>query len=441
MLLEFKVSNFKSFKDEMVFSMIPAPKIRDISYSILKKKVGSKEYKALSTAIIYGPNAAGKTNIIGAIEFLKEIILKGKIDFTQFNAEQQKQTANPVLNHIELVANINNSESEPLTFSIKFIHKNILFEYHLKIIIGIFADSNQQRKISFEALTVNNKKIFERKDTVNITNIDSIELNPKTDRDASANMANNVAEDELFISTYFKVLYSAEIVDIIHEWFSSKLSIIYSSDKMQFMPNLTGLPEKTLLVDKYHENAAKIFGIGGSRIGYAKDEQSDKPLCLSMITRLFDNRTIIIPSSFFESLGTLRFMNIFPLIIHALNSGSTLVIDEFDASIHPMALMSIINAFHNDEINVNGAQLIFNTHNPIFLNRNLLRRDEIKFVEKDEETGNSIHYSLSDFGTTGKKSVRNRTDYMKNYFISQYGAIRNIDFSDIIIDAMKENHK
>lgn len=112
-------------------------------------------------------------------------------------------------------------------------------------------------------------------------------------------------------------------------------------------------------------------------------------------------------------------------------SGGVLVIDEFDASIHPMALMSIINLFHNDEINIHNAQLIFDTHNPIFLNSALYRRDEIKFVERDDATHESIHYSLSDFGTSGQHSVRKGEDYMKNYFMDRYGAIKEIDFSPV----------
>jgi AAA15 family ATPase/GTPase len=51
-----------------------------------------------------------------------------------------------------------------------------------------------------------------------------------------------------------------------------------------------------------------------------------------------------------------------------LQRGGILVVDEFDASIHPMALMNIITLFHNDELNTHKAQLVFNTHNPIFLN-------------------------------------------------------------------------
>ena len=120
----------------------------------------------------------------------------------------------------------------------------------------------------------------------------------------------------------------------------------------------------------------------------------------------------------------------FPLVIYALLNGGTLVMDEFDASIHPMALMNIINIFHNDEINRNQAQLIFNTHNPIFLDSSLLRRDEIKFVERDEETRRSVHYALSDFRTAD--GIRKGEDYMNNYFVSRYGAIREIDFSPIL---------
>ena len=88
-----------------------------------------------------------------------------------------------------------------------------------------------------------------------------------------------------------------------------------------------------------------------------------------------------IPAELFESYGTIRFVNMFPLIVSVLLNGGILIVDEFDASIHPMALMNIINIFHNDEINKKHAQLVFNTHNPIFLNSNLFRRDEIKFVE------------------------------------------------------------
>ena len=115
-----------------------------------------------------------------------------------------------------------------------------------------------------------------------------------------------------------------------------------------------------------------------------------------------------------------------------LYKGGTLIVDEFDASLHPMVVMNIINIFHNNDINIKKAQLIFNTHNPIFLNSNLFRRDEIKFVERTDDTHISEIYSLSDFGTEGKYGVRNGEDYMKNYFINKYGAIKNVEFETIV---------
>ena len=63
MLLEFSIKNYKSFKDKMTFSMLAAPKQKGLDYSVITKKIGSKTYKVLSSAIIYGPNASGKTNL------------------------------------------------------------------------------------------------------------------------------------------------------------------------------------------------------------------------------------------------------------------------------------------------------------------------------------------------------------------------------------------
>ena len=188
-----------------------------------------------------------------------------------------------------------------------------------------------------------------------------------------------------------------------------------------------------LRVEKTLTDAARAFGITANALGYKPN--SDKEGEDVMLVSIFGNK--LLPAEVFESYGTIRFINEFPLVILALLTGGTLVMDEFDASIHPMALMNIINIFHNDEVNRNGAQLIFNTHNPIFLDATLLRRDEIKFVERDETTGNSIHYALSDFKTAD--GIRKGEDYMNNYFVSRYGAIRDVDFSPILESIISGN--
>ena len=86
----------------------------------------------------------------------------------------------------------------------------------------------------------------------------------------------------------------------------------------------------------------------------------------------------------------------------------------------------IIDLFNNPEINREKAQLVFNTHNPIFLQEKFFRRDQIVFVEKDRETYMSKVYKLSDF------NIKSGSNYMKQYFEGNFGAIPFIDFEDII---------
>jgi hypothetical protein len=185
--------------------------------------------------------------------------------------------------------------------------------------------------------------------------------------------------------------------------------------------------------------AAALFGVNSNALGYILDGEHEEAQLCSIFNR--NSKHAAIPVELFESYGTIRFINLFPLVLRTLREGGILVVDEFDASIHPMALMNIITLFHNDELNTHNAQLVFNTHNPIFLNSNLFRRDEIKFVDRDDETHCSTHYSLSDFGTAGAKGVRLSEDYMKNYFVDRYGAIKSIDLAPIIRTLMNDNNK
>ena len=148
-------------------------------------------------------------------------------------------------------------------------------------------------------------------------------------------------------------------------------------------------------------------------------------------------KPIVVNANYYESFGTIRMLNIFPAVLTALDKGATLIVDELDASIHPVAIINLLNIFHNDDLNVHKAQLIFNTHNPIFMNGNVLRRDEMKFV--DRKSGESSEtYSLADFGTSGVGAVRKNEDYMSNYFVDKYGAVTELDFSDIIEDLLNE---
>lgn len=424
MLLEFKTKNYKSFAEEMVFSMTPAPKQKGLDYSILSMKAGSRVYKGLSSAVIYGPNASGKTNVIGAMDTFRSIVLRGSIR----NADVA--SPNAAASALELIPNCNGVK-ELTEFSVRFVDGGLMVEYSLKADLGAFMDSDYQRKILEEKLVVNEKQVFSRNAelTVDLPSVIKEYVNKSIKRKTPKMLElaeDSLSDTELFLNNGFKSIYAAELVKRILAWFGNKFIVVYRSDDMRLVRKFADPKANTVYVETTLTEAAKEFGITGNALGYkatGKDDAEDAVLC-----SIFGNK--LLPAEMFESYGTIRFINEFPLVILALLSGGTLVMDEFDASIHPMALMNIINIFHNDDINKNHAQLIFNTHNPIFLDSSLLRRDEIKFVERDDESGNSIHYALSDFKTAD--GIRKGEDYMNNYFVSRYGAIKDVDFSPIL---------
>ena len=431
MLLEFKTKNYKSFVEETKFSMLAAPKQKGLDYSLCEEKIKGKKIKGLCSSVIYGPNAAGKTNIIGAMDVFRAIVLRGNI-----RNSEEKISPNPASTTLELIPNNSFTTPQPVEFSVDFFENGFRIEYSISVDLGTFLDSKYQRKILSEELLINGDMIFCRTEDLSLGNLkiiknylyDSIKHNISGAMDIAKNSLN---QEELFLTNGFKLIFSQKFVKLITEWFANKFMVIYRADFMQLIKRFADPQKKTIYIEKTTDKAARLFGINSNAVGYVvSDDDSEAKLC-SIFKNVKDKKSAAMAAELFESYGTIRFINIFPLVIRAIQTGGTLVVDEFDASIHPMALMSIINVFHNDDLNVYHAQLIFNTHNPIFLNSNIFRRDEIKFVERDDDSHYSTLYSLSDFGTTGEKGVRKHEDYMKNYFVSQYGAIKDIDFTPI----------
>jgi AAA15 family ATPase/GTPase len=126
-----------------------------------------------------------------------------------------------------------------------------------------------------------------------------------------------------------------------------------------------------------------------------------------------------------ESEGTQKMFGISPAILNSLEQGKVLIIDEFDARLHPLLSRKIVELY-NSTSNKN-AQLIFATHDTNLLTAHMLRRDQVCFVEKDKQ-GASHFYSLADF-----KGVRNDASFEKDYIAGKYGAIPFLgDFKSIL---------
>lgn len=431
MLLEFKFTNYKSFANESTFSMEAAPKQSGLDYSIHKRRVGRKIYKVLPSAVIYGPNAAGKTSIISALDTLKHIVLRGNI-----RDEERATSPDKAAFALSLIPNSNNMRPSPVEFEIKFFENNDLFDYCLRIDLGAFLDPHYDRQVVYERLAVNGKELFSRnEESVSIGETAALKkylTESFIKNEAAARLfASNVLPDELFLTSGFKSLISPGLSSRIIAWFDRRLIIIYRADQITTTAKVDDTPAKSAYIEETIDEAAKIFGVSSNELGYIKPKGEPESRLCSIFKDPEGKSGHALSAEDYESYGTIRFINLFPLIALAIQTGGVLVVDEFDASIHPMGLMSIIGIFHNDDINKLGAQLVFNTHNPIFLNKNVFRRDEIKFVERDHETDSSTCYSLSDFGTSGPNGVRKGEDYMKSYFVDRFGAIEDIDFTPV----------
>lgn len=435
MLLEFRFQNYKSFREETSFSMMAAPKQKGLDYSLFNIKKHGKDIKGLCSSVIYGANAAGKTTVVGAMDTFRSIVLRGNI-----RNSEDVTSPNHAASNLSLVPNQMLTQPEPVEFFIDFVIDKFRIQYGIVMDLGLFLDTKYTRKILSEVLIVNGNMIFERKHLGN--NSASLKVEPskdvatlfsktaKTDNASAVMIAmEGLDREELFLTGGFKLIFSQNLAKKITDWFANQFIVVYRADAAHLERRFANPKEKSIYVSETLNNAINLFGVNANPVGYTMDKDSESKL-MSLIHTGSD-QSVALPADMYESFGTIRFINLFPLVIRALQTGATLVVDEFDASIHPIALMNILNLFHNDEININHAQLIFNTHNPIFLNANLLRRDEIKFVERDSANHTSSLFALSDFGTAGESGVRKNDDYLKNYLANQYGGIADVDFSSV----------
>lgn len=438
MLLQFCCSNFKSFSDPAEFRMIAEPKLTELRYSIRREKIKKRTISALTTSVIYGPNASGKSALINAMSCFRQIIIRGNIRDAENDNSRDR-----VSNAMNLIPFAFNDKEKPVSFDISFISNSTIYRYVLLINLGAFL-SKKERSIEKEELYVNEQLVFSRsRNSVDVLDVKHIKEylnvgyeNGEEERTRKM-MSDNLSYESLLLTTDFNSFCSKRIVSEIYMWMANGFIVLNDSNKGRFVPSEKLFDAPAIIEESMNEIAAEA-GIIGSDFAYVKNEKEHSVKLVSVFKK--NKETIVgLDSEVIESVGTLRLIAIMPAIIVALKNGSTLVIDEFDASLHPMIIMNIISIFHNDSINKKGAQLIFNTHNPIYLNHRLLRRDEIKFVERNYETKSSILYALSDFKANGKASVRKTSDYMKNYFINRYGAIVDIDFTDIISHILSED--
>jgi len=433
MLLRFSFENFRSFKSKTTLSMLATTQ-RTLNDVLIRKS----KLRILPSAVLYGANASGKSNVILAMQALRSIVESGSVS----------SYATTVMSNLELFPFVHDENTEPITFSIEFITGEERFIYGLSISVEALKQKGERRIIEEKLEQVFPKEtvmLFHRTRDNIIIGSDVHALNILGDKDAKTllwlieNVVQNMDEQTLFLTGGFKSTISKAVADKIIDNIVNNILVTMDLSNILLTNTIIvtsrSFPADDIMIhEELFDIIVKAADIGPQQIGWRAKEKEQNEQGFSELKMISRYRNSIIPSGLMESTGTVRLLHFALILRQFFREGGLLMIDEMDNAIHPEIMKGIIALFGNPEVNKNGAQLIFTSHNPIFMDHDLLRRDQILFTERDTDTYESTLHSLGDFGSV---SVRNDQSFMRNYFKGRYGKLPYVDLEAILAHGME----
>ena len=393
MLCQFTVKNFKSIRDEMTFDM-QATAISEHEDRVIKDKDGELY---LPVSAIYGPNGGGKSNVLEALHILAAKVLRPlyATDDNSYHPFQMKKIL------IEPFAFGAEEKEAPTEFELFFRTKTAEYRYDLTIKKDIVLYERMDR---VKLDTGRRSALFERSD-------EGIELKGVF---AKLKISDELSET-LTLLSYLGITYRKnEVIKDILNWFEYGIDFLNYGNPIQELRMAIANSDdvKSLVLDMIQEMDLDIVNF---RVEEMENERIE--VYTKHIVDGYESELNLSD----ESSGTKKLFGLLPFIADSLASGTTLIIDELDAKIHPALLRHIIMMFNDMEINRHGAQLIFTSHDLSTMNSEVFRRDEIWFVAKGNRQ-NSKLYSLVEFKNDKGESVRKDAKFDKQYLEGKFGA-------------------
>ncbi|RHO94102.1 ATP-binding protein [Clostridium sp. AF37-5AT] len=393
MLCQFSVKNFKSIRDEVTFDM-QAAAISEHEDRIIKE-ADSELY--LPVSAVYGPNGGGKSNVLEALHSLVSKVLRPL--YATNNNEKIAMKMKKF--EIEPFAFDEGTRRSPTEFELFFRTASSEYRYEL-IVKREVIEYEKLDRIKIE--TGRKSALFERDE------------NEITLKGAFARLkTSDELSDTLPLLSYLGITYSKnEVVQDILDWFDEKIDFLNYGNPMQELRMAVSKSEnvKKLMLQMIQEMDLDIVDFR------VEEKENDR---IEVFTKHVVDEYEAELNLFDESSGTKKLFGLLPFIAKSLLRGTTLVIDELDAKIHPVLLKYLIMTFSNMEKNKKGAQLIFTSHDLSTMNSDVFRRDEIWFVAKGKRQ-NSKLYSLVEFKNKKGESVRKDAKFDKQYLEGKYGA-------------------
>lgn len=406
MIVKFTVGNFLSFKDKKTISF-EATSIKELPENVIKH--GGK--KLLRSIVVYGANSSGKSNLIKAMDRMKNLLQNS----VKLNPED-KLDYSPFLLSTE-------TEGQPTFFELEFfIEKDLYrygFEYNETEIVSEWLFKTEKKKENL---------LFIREDTEILEVAECLKI------DTSKIKLN---ENRLYLSLIAQ-LGIEEAIDITRFFENNKLFLSGLGHK--FLAEK--LVEKNLYGDELLKSYMKDLIFHPLKLGFKdyvieSDFINNKEVKkIKTIHNRYNKKREIVDTVSFdcenqESEGTKKIIDLAAPIIVTLMAikNATLFIDEFDSKLHPILTQEIIKLFNNSKTNLYNSQLLFATHDTNLLSSELFRRDQIWFTEKDDVEQTDL-YCLADMKLPDGSKVRNDSNLEKNYIRGRYGAIPYISNKD-----------
>lgn len=422
MLIEFRVSNYRSIGEEQILSLIPANKKGDS----LDNVILMGKYKALNAIALYGSNASGKSNLLLSMSLLDKLVhLSARSSSTStlpFDPFLLRTGWDKKPTGFEITFIINETKYR---YGLEFFQDKVIKEWLYRKSIGreVYLFVREGDVIDVSSSFKGNVKIIDAAieatrpnalfiSTCDMLNIDEAKVIFQWFKhfqmlDGLNTEAINTA------SIWNKKEYQDKILEYMSNLDLDLIGIDMSTKEFDSLelPNSLSENAKNKLIEQLSGKKSFRFYAKHKTYSPTGKETSEK------MTWPFEER---------ESAGTNKAFHISGPIIWTLVNGGVLIIDEIEAKLHTIMTLEIINLFLNKKTNPNNAQLIFATHDTNLLSYSKLRRDQIYFSEKNNWESTEI-YSLSDFvyvdETNMTKKERPDTDKEKRYFEGRYGAI------------------
>lgn len=428
MLIQFSVSNFRTFKERVTLNLIASNYDKESREE--ENVITNLKYKTriVKSAVIYGANASGKSKFIEALMFMRHFAI---------NSSKDSQKGDEIsVEPFRLSSETDNSPSE---FEVVFLHNDIQYRYGFEV----------------EKTQVVSEWLYHKPKTKEVElfyrDFQDFEIHQRSFKKGAIGVKEGLVRDNALLLSLAAQLNDKISIEVI-EWFKrlKTISGLREEGYQGYTMSKTKDPKTKLRILEL----LKIADLGiqdiklemldidslpkdmpkelkDRLIKESKEENTDIVSDILTTHKKYDESKRHIEDVSFsldenESSGTRKFFALTGSILDVMENGYILVVDELDSKLHPNLVCKLVSLFNSKELNPKNAQLIFNTHDTNLLSSGLFRRDQIWFTEKNKYGAANL-YSLADFKTD---SVRKTEAFEENYIRGKYGSVPYLGLFD-----------